>query len=126
MVSSVLRSLSGALLLACAAIASQAAAAAPGELYRYVPGVRTVWFSPENRSGRPGAGGVENEGAKGHAWDNIEPSGSYVLADVHGAGTGVRRLGSPPGYCRSGRPFGLAKPAASGPLPGKQQSRRAD
>ena len=57
------------------------------ELSRYKPHERTVWFSPENRTGQAGAGGLENRGAKGHAWDNIPAGSTYVLADVHGAGT---------------------------------------
>jgi hypothetical protein len=74
---------SAGLLLAAAG----AFAAAPEEPYRYAPGERTIWFSPENRTGQSGAGGIENHGAKGHAWDNIAAGESYVLADVRGAGT---------------------------------------
>jgi hypothetical protein len=76
-----------ALLFAFAAPAAPSAATPADQLYRYPGGERTVWFSPENRSGRAGAGGVENLGGKGHAWDNIPTGSSYVLADVHGAGT---------------------------------------
>ncbi|MGZ2411752.1 D-arabinan exo alpha-(1,3)/(1,5)-arabinofuranosidase (non-reducing end) [Sphingomonas sp. F9_3S_D5_B_2] len=78
----------GWLLLSAIVLPSAAhAAAQPPELYHYQQDARTVWFSPENRSGAKGAGGVENRGAKGHAWDTIAPGASYVLADVQGAGT---------------------------------------
>ena len=86
MVSAVLRYHPGMMMLAGAVIASPASATSD-PLYRYTSGQRTVWFSPENRSGRPGAGGMENHGGKGHAWDNIQPGDTYVLADVKGAGT---------------------------------------
>lgn len=77
-----------ALLLAGFVWASPAVAAEPpADFYRYTPAERTVWFSPENRAGRPEGGGIENNGAKGHAWDNIPAGSTYVLADVHTAGT---------------------------------------
>lgn len=57
------------------------------DLYRYRADERTQWFSPENRAGAKGAGGIANNGAKGHAWDTIPAGGTYVLADVKGAGT---------------------------------------
>lgn len=81
----ILSALPCALLLTSAI--SSAAAASPDQLYRYSPDERTIWFSPENRDGRPGAGGIENNGAKGHAWDNIQPGSTYVLANISGAGT---------------------------------------
>ena len=81
------RALSIAMLLASLTAVPAAAGDDRTDLSRYAPAERTVWFSPENRSGRRGAGGTENKGAKGHAWDNIEPGSTYVLADVQGAGT---------------------------------------
>jgi hypothetical protein len=57
------------------------------DLFRYRAGERTQWSSPENREARKGAGGVENRGAKGHAWDNIQAGEAYVMADLQGAGT---------------------------------------
>lgn len=44
------------------------------------------WSSPENPNGAPGAGAQLNRGAKGHAFDPIEPGASRVLLDVKGAG----------------------------------------
>lgn len=65
-----------------------AGAVPPGDpLFRYRADERTQWSSPENREARKGAGGMENKGAKGHAWDNIQPGEAYVMADLHGAGT---------------------------------------
>ena len=58
-----------------------------GELFRYRAGEQSHWASPENPRGLKGAGGAENKGAKGHAWDNIAPRTAYTLADVAGAGT---------------------------------------
>ena len=59
----------------------------PVDLFRYRADEHTRWSSPENREARKGAGGVENKGAKGHAWDNIQPGEAYVMADLRGAGT---------------------------------------
>ncbi|HEY0413918.1 MAG TPA: glycoside hydrolase family 172 protein [Allosphingosinicella sp.] len=64
------------------------AQAAPDEsLYRFRGGERTHWASPENPTGAEGAGGRENRGAKGHAFEMIPVGGSLVLADIRGAGT---------------------------------------
>jgi hypothetical protein len=63
------------------------AAAEQQDLYRYKAGEQTRWASPENRQATKGAGGVENKGAKGHAWDEILAGSTYVLADIAGAGT---------------------------------------
>jgi hypothetical protein len=46
----------------------------------------TRWTSFENPSGNNGNGGRENKGAKGHAFDVIDPHGSKILLDVQGAG----------------------------------------
>jgi hypothetical protein len=67
--------------------AGEAMAQDPSALFRYQPGEQTHWASPENRTAAKGAGGQENHGAKGHAWDNIQPGSTYVLADIAGAGT---------------------------------------
>ena len=56
-------------------------------LYQYREGERPHWVSPENPTGAPGAGGRENRGAKGHAFETIPVGQSHVLADIHGAGT---------------------------------------
>jgi hypothetical protein len=75
-------------LVAAAALISGAAGAQDlSDLSRYRAGEQTRWISPENRSGAKGAGGLENKGAKGHAFDTIAVGGSYVIADIRGAGT---------------------------------------
>ena len=56
-------------------------------LYRFQPNSRTHWISPENPTGEPGAGGRENRGAKGHAFETIAIGQSHILADIRGAGT---------------------------------------
>jgi hypothetical protein len=72
----------GAMLAAAAA----PAAAQDESMHLYEPGSRTRWASPENPAAAPGAGGRENRGAKGHAFDTIPVGGSLVLADIKGAG----------------------------------------
>jgi hypothetical protein len=63
------------------------AAAAGDDLYRYRGGEETRWVSPENPVGAKGAGGSENRGAKGHAFETIAVGAAHVLADLRGAGT---------------------------------------
>ena len=65
--------------------AAQAEPAAP--LFQYQPQTQTRWASPENPTGARGAGGRENRGGKGHAFETIPIGGSHVLADISGAGT---------------------------------------
>lgn len=52
---------------------------------------QTRWSSFENPSALEGAGGKENKGAKGHAFDVIPPRGSKTLLDYSGAGI-VKRI----------------------------------
>ena len=68
-------------------VAAQAVAQDNSDIYRYRAGEQTHWASPENRQAAKGAGGLENKGGKGHAWDEIPSGISYVLADIKGAGT---------------------------------------
>jgi hypothetical protein len=68
-------------------LGTEIAAREGAELYRYRADERTHWVSPENRTAAKGAGGLENRGAKGHAWDSIPAGSNYVLADIKGAGT---------------------------------------
>jgi len=75
------------MLLALAALAAATDSGREDDLFRYKAGEQTHWASPENREARKGAGAMENKGAKGHAWDNIQPGASYTLANVSGAGT---------------------------------------
>jgi Protein of unknown function (DUF2961) len=52
--------------------------------------VQTRWASFENLTADPGAGGQENKGAKGHAFDSLEPGETKTLLDVTGSGTITR------------------------------------
>jgi len=61
------------------------------ELFHYQPDKETRWVSFENISGEKGAGGKENKGAKGHAFDQIPAGGSVDLVDMEGSGT-IRRI----------------------------------
>ena len=83
-----MRLLSGAALaLACAWFAGPAAAQPGGEeaLYRFQQS-EPRWVSPENLTGAKGAGGRENQGAKGHAYETAPARSSHVLANIEGAG----------------------------------------
>jgi len=48
--------------------------------------METRWSSPENRNGEKGAGGKENNSAKGHPYDTIPAGQSYSLLDIQGTG----------------------------------------
>jgi hypothetical protein len=79
--------------LRCAAIVLIAAGALPaqaqdgeGALYRFQQDGRPRWASPENREAAKGAGGRENRGGKGHAFDTLPAGASITLADIKGAG----------------------------------------
>ncbi|HEY0743436.1 MAG TPA: glycoside hydrolase family 172 protein [Chryseosolibacter sp.] len=61
------------------------------ELFEIPSGRQTRWISFENPSGAKGAGGKENKGAKGHAFDVVEPGGSRVMVDYKGAGI-IKRI----------------------------------
>jgi hypothetical protein len=74
-------------MILLATFAIGAAAPASDDLYRYQVDEQSHWSSPENRSARKGGGGIENKGAKGHAWDSIPPGAAYTLANISGAGT---------------------------------------
>ena len=74
-------------MVAIAALTLASASSAGDDLFRYKEGEQTRWASPENRAAAKGAGGRENKGAKGHAWDRMQPGEGYVLADVKGGGT---------------------------------------
>jgi hypothetical protein len=60
-------------------------------LFRKPTGVSTRWSSFENLDARPGSGGAENRGAKGHAFDSLDVGETKVLLDLKGSGT-VRRM----------------------------------
>jgi hypothetical protein len=76
-----------AALIALATLVSPAFAQSdPAPLYQYRAGERPHWISPENPTGAPGAGGSENRGGKGHAFETIPIGAAHVLADIEGAG----------------------------------------
>ena len=60
-------------------------------LYDMPKGERALWTSFENRSGAKGMGGMENQGAKGHAMEDVAAGESKVLLGVRGAGI-IRRM----------------------------------
>ena len=74
------------LAVSASVLAAPAAAQELGDLYRYQSAEQTRWVSPENPTGAKGAGGIENKGAKGHAFETIPIGASHVLADVAGPG----------------------------------------
>jgi hypothetical protein len=81
-----MRRLAAALLAAASfPVAAHAQSETP-PLYQYQENQRPHWVSPENPTGAPGAGGRENRGGKGHAFDTIPVGASHVLADIKGAG----------------------------------------
>lgn len=51
-------------------------------LFEYDENVTTRWSSPENINGIAGAGGKENNKAKGHAFDTIAAGATYTLLDI--------------------------------------------
>ena len=61
------------------------------ELYEMPTGTKTIWTSFENPTGAKGAGGKENKGGKGHAFDVIGAQSSKVMLNYTGAGV-VRRI----------------------------------
>ena len=73
-----------AMALGSSGASAQVEPSAP--LYEYQAGTSTRWASPENPTAAPGAGGRENRGGKGHAFDTIAAGRSHVLADIRGAG----------------------------------------
>jgi hypothetical protein len=61
------------------------------QLYEIPSSYQTRWASFENLTGATGKGGQENLGAKGHAFDVIEPNGKKMILDVKVAGI-INRL----------------------------------
>ena len=55
-------------------------------LYAYNDNTETRWSSGENLNGIKGAGGKENNGAKGHPTDNIDAGTTRTLLDFQGQG----------------------------------------
>ena len=61
------------------------------ELFDFPSKTNTSWGSFENRSAETGKGGMENQGAKGHASEWVKPGDSITLLDFKGAGV-IRRI----------------------------------
>jgi hypothetical protein len=57
------------------------------KLFEKPRGVQTRWFSFENTAPGRGRAGLENRGAKGHAFDTVAPGETKTLLDVTGSGT---------------------------------------
>ena len=55
-------------------------------LYERPDGATTHWMSFENRTTNRAQAGLENHGAKGHAFDHVRAGETVVLADVSGSG----------------------------------------
>lgn len=56
------------------------------KLFQFDETVEPRWSSAENMNGLKGAGGIENNSAKGHAWDAIPAGASYALLDIKAQG----------------------------------------
>ena len=65
--------------------------AADHDLARKRSDAETRWASFENPAAAKGQGGSENNGAKGHAFDSLQPGETRSLLTVNGAGE-VRRI----------------------------------
>jgi hypothetical protein len=74
------------LAILCALLLPLSAFAQDGPLWQHQPDQAARWASPENPTAEKGAGGQENKGAKGHAFDTIPAGGTLVLADIKGPG----------------------------------------
>jgi hypothetical protein len=94
------------------------------DLARRRPDAQTRWATFENPLGAKGAGGKENKGAKGHAFDSVKPGETKTLMEARGAGA-IRRIWATvrerdPEMLRSLRLEmfwdGAAKPAVSVPF----------
>ena len=58
----------------------------PPNIYQANKNAETRWSSFENSKAQKGKGGMENNAAKGHAFDAIQPGTSKVLLDAKGPG----------------------------------------
>src|SRR6185436_6848431 len=58
----------------------------PQNLFTYNDNLAPRWSSPENINGEKGAGGKENNSAKGHPYDSIPADSSLSLLDIDGKG----------------------------------------
>lgn len=62
----------------------------PSALYRMAPGVQSRWSSFENPGAEKGKGGLSNQGAKGHAFEDLKAGETKTLLDVKGSGMVTR------------------------------------
>jgi hypothetical protein len=58
----------------------------PSEMFEYSDNTEPRWVSFENVKGKKGEGGMENNGAKGHACDSISAGASKTLLKIDGPG----------------------------------------
>lgn len=79
----------GGVLAGCGT--TQIAGVSSSALFRMDAHADSRWASFENPTAAPGAGGMENSGAKGHAFDWIAPGETKTLLDVQGAGV-IQRM----------------------------------
>src|SRR6201990_2182895 len=65
---------------------AKATSSAVGHVYQFDANAETRWSCPENLNGKKGAGGKENNGAKGHPADSIAAGASRELLNIPGTG----------------------------------------
>ena len=58
----------------------------PSNIFEYSDNLEARWVSFENITGAKGMGGMENNGAKGHACDSITAGASKTLLNIEGPG----------------------------------------
>ncbi len=58
----------------------------PAKMFEYSDNMETRWVSFENIKGEKGRGGMENNGAKGHACDSISAGATKTLLSMKGPG----------------------------------------
>jgi hypothetical protein len=58
----------------------------PSNMFEYSDNIEPRWASFENITGSKGRGGMENNGAKGHACDSITAGATKTLLNIEGSG----------------------------------------
>jgi hypothetical protein len=58
----------------------------PSNMFEYSDNIEPRWTSFENIKGEKGGGGIENNGAKGHACDSIGAGSTKTLLNITGSG----------------------------------------
>ena len=58
----------------------------PSNMFEYSENIEPRWVSFENITGEKGRGGMDNNGAKGHACDSITAGSTKVLLNMNGPG----------------------------------------